>query len=100
VSPSGAANVGAALNRITANNNRYGVGTLSVNMTIANSVMSNNSIAGLGANNPNVIWLAKNVISGNATGVVVAGTVYSYGDNYINNNGTPVSGSLTPVGMQ
>jgi hypothetical protein len=42
------------------------------------------------------------VISGNATGVSVGqfGTVYSYGDNYINNNTIPVVGSLTSVLMQ
>jgi hypothetical protein len=31
---------------------------------------------------------------------VSGGTVFSYGDNYINDNGLPVSGSLTPVSMQ
>jgi hypothetical protein len=47
------------------------------------------------------VSLAKNVISGNALGVNVAGTVKSYGDNYINDNGTPVSGGgLTLVGTQ
>jgi hypothetical protein len=41
------------------------------------------------------------VISGNTTGVYTGcGNVKSYGDNYINDNGTPVMGTLTPVGMQ
>jgi hypothetical protein len=66
---------------------------------IANSVMSNNSDTGL-QNNGGATWLAKTVISGNATGVYVGGTVMSYGDNYINDNTTPVSGSLTSVSMQ
>jgi hypothetical protein len=91
--------VKATLNRITANNNSIGVNTNGI-MTIANSVMSNNAGGGVGSFG--LTWLAKNVISGNGIGVLVGGgTVNSYLDNYINNNGTPVSGgSLTPVGMQ
>jgi hypothetical protein len=41
--------------------------------------------------------LAKTVISGNTTGVAVVGTVISYGDNYILDDMTPLSGSFTPV---
>jgi hypothetical protein len=92
----------ATLNRITANNNRLGVASGGFNMTIANSVISNNSDNGLQIGS-NTAWLAKTVISGNATGVnttVGIGTVKSYGDNYLNDNGTPVSGSLSPVTTQ
>jgi Right handed beta helix region len=96
------ANVQATLNRITANNSEVGVET-NTTTTIANSVISNNNQSGL-ANNAGTTWLAKSVISGNATGIVVgtvnSGTVNSYGDNYIRDNGTPVSGSLTPVTTQ
>jgi hypothetical protein len=93
-----ASSVKATLNRITANNNfQFGVET-SANTTITNSVLSNN---GRGLQNAfAVTWLAKTVISGNATGVLVAGTVNSYGDNYIRDNTTPVTGSLTPVTTQ
>jgi hypothetical protein len=92
--------VQATLNRITANNNFVGVSTGgNHNTTIANSVISNNSNTGL-EGNIGVTWLAKTVISGNGTGVFVNGTVKSYGDNYINNNTTPVNGSLTPVSTQ
>jgi hypothetical protein len=100
VNPIGA-NLRATLNRITANNNQFGIDTANADMTIANSVLSNSSFSGL-ENDSGVTWLAKNVISGNSTGVLVnGGTVNSYGDNYIRDNGTPVSGgSLTPVGMQ
>ena len=89
----------ATLNRITANNNQIGVESVG-NTTIANSVMFNNSNSGLF--NFGTAWLSKNVISGNLTGVTVGtgGTVNSYGDNYIRGNGTPVSGSLTPVTTQ
>jgi hypothetical protein len=100
VSPSGSGVVQATLNRITANNNDFGVAVEgNASAAIANSVMSNNSNSGLFGQG-GVTWLAKSVISGNPTGVRVGGTVNSYGDNYINNNGTPVAGILTPVGMQ
>jgi hypothetical protein len=96
-----APNVGTAkatLNRITANNNASGVVTNGSDTTIANSVMSNNSNVGLNAGG--VTWLSKSVISGNGVGVVVGGTVNSYGDNYIKDNPTPVTGTLTPVSTQ
>jgi hypothetical protein len=95
------ATVTATLNRITANNNNsFGIwsGGNSIT-TIANSVISNNSTIGL-YNANGVASIAKTVISGNGTGVNVAGTVKSYGDNYINDNGTPVAGDLTPVTTQ
>jgi hypothetical protein len=92
--------VNATLSRITANNNFAGVQIFAADTTIANSVLSNNSDCGLRSFDGST-WLAKNVISGNGTGVnVAAGTVNSYGDNYINNNTTPVVGSLTPVSTQ
>jgi hypothetical protein len=91
--------VTATLNRITANRNTNGLSISGSSATIANSVLTNNSSAGLTTGN-GVSYLAKSVISGNVTGVAVGGPVFSYGDNYIKNNGTPVSGSLTPVGMQ
>jgi hypothetical protein len=90
------------LNRITANSNQWGIGiagNVGSKTMIANSVLSHNT-SGLDSED-GTAWLAKTVISGNDTGVNVAGgTVFSYGDNYINNNGTPVSGSLMPVSMQ
>jgi hypothetical protein len=84
----------ATLSRITANSNALGVDTAGNDTTIANSVISNNGGTGLNSGNFAVTWLAKTVISGNFTGVTVAGagTVKSYGDNYINDNTLPVSG--------
>jgi hypothetical protein len=90
----------ATLSRITANNNNFGVFNFSLDTTIANSVLSNNSLIGVNSSG-GAIWLAKTVVSGNPTGVFVIGTVNSYGDNYINDNMTPVSGgTLTPVTTQ
>ena len=61
--------------------------------------MSNNRISGL--QNQGVALLAKTVISGNVTGVAIfGGRVFSYGDNYIRDNGTPVTGSLTAATTQ
>jgi hypothetical protein len=98
--PSGGS-VNATLSRITANNNVFGVATFSNEMTIANSVLSNNSNSGLYSQG-GITWLAKSVISGNANGVaLVGGAVRSYGDNYINDNIIPVfGGSLTLVSTQ
>jgi hypothetical protein len=92
----------ATLNRITANNNQFGVSNAGAAMTIANSVLSNNSTDGLNTGGSGVTWLAKSVISGNTNGVNVGGPVNSYGDNYIRDNGTPVTGggSFTTVTTQ
>jgi hypothetical protein len=99
VAPNPGGSVKATLSRIRANNNGNGVVTTD-ETTIANSVISNNSNTGLESEG-GATWLAKTVISGNATGVFVnTGTVNSYGDNYINDNGFPVNGSLTPVSTQ
>jgi Right handed beta helix region len=93
-------NTRATLNRITANNNQFGIAIAgTADTTVANSVMSNNSNSGLENDGGGaVIWLAKSVISGNFIGV--NGAANTYGDNYIRDNGTPVQGTLTPVGMQ
>jgi hypothetical protein len=96
--------ISATLNRITANNNQLGVnigGGGSTAVTVANSVITNNAGTGLSCAGGAVAWLAKTVVSGSPTGVQVSSaTIKSYGDNYLNDNGTPVLGSLTPVGMQ
>jgi hypothetical protein len=100
VVPINSGTIKATLSRITANHNNTGVINYG-NATIANSVISNNGLYGLICEVGGNTWLAKNVISGNPTGVWVdGGTVKSYGDNYINDNTNPVIGSLTPVGMQ
>jgi Periplasmic copper-binding protein (NosD) len=92
----------ATLNRVTVTNNQSGVSAQgNADTMIANSVISNNSSEGLFTIGNGVTSLAKSVFSGNGTGVSIgSGIVKSYGDNYLNDNGTPVMGSLTPVGMQ
>jgi hypothetical protein len=92
--------VKATLNRITTNSNQFGIVARDNHDTmIVNSVLSNNNMTAL--DSAGVTSLAKTVISGSVTGVHVSGgTVKSYGDNYLNDNTTPVIGTLTPVGMQ
>jgi hypothetical protein len=72
-----------------------------VNATLNRITSNNNSNIGVAMQQNGTTWLAKSVITGNGTGVaLLAGTVNSYGDNYIRNNQTPVSGTLTPVTTQ
>jgi hypothetical protein len=92
----GVATTPVTLSRITANDNTFGVAIVAGHVMIANSTLSNNSVAGLQSDS-GTVWLAKSVISGNSGGVVVGGTVNSYADNDINGNTTDINGSLTPV---
>jgi hypothetical protein len=73
-------------------------------VTIVDSVLTNNASDGLFVNNPSAgatAWLAGSDVTGNGTGVSIGSSftsrVFSYGDNEINNNGTDVTGTLTPV---
>jgi hypothetical protein len=103
INPVNAASTNATLNRITANNNQYGVAVaLSASVMIANSVMSNNGKSGLSMESGGTAWLGTSAISNNGIGVWVngGGTVNSYGNNQINGNTTDVSGSLTRVSPQ
>jgi hypothetical protein len=100
--PSGSVSIKATLNRVTTNSNEFGILSQGNHDTmIANSVLSNNGNTGLSTSS-GITSLARTVISGNTIGVHVfaPGTVKTYGDNYINDNTTPVIGTLTPVGMQ
>jgi hypothetical protein len=94
-------NTHAMLNRITVNNGlEYGVNNTGFNMTIANSLISNISRNGI-VNSSGNTFLSKTVISGSLAGVEVsAGTVKSYCDNYLDDNSSPVIGTLTPVTTQ
>jgi Right handed beta helix region len=93
--------VKATLSRVTANNNIRGIQIfVGATTTIANSVISNSGDTGLQVFG-GVTYLAKTVISGNGTGVFLGVAANSYGDNYIQDNTTPVAnGSLTPVTTQ
>jgi len=91
----GVATTPATLNRVTANNNNYGVTLNGGYLMIANSVMSNNSSVGLQSDS-GTAWLGTSAISGNTGGVNVSGgTINSYGNNAINGNMSDISGMTT-----
>jgi hypothetical protein len=102
INPAGNTSTNATLNRITANNNTFGVSiSLSASVMIANSVMSNNGNSGLIIQSGSTAWLGTSAISNNGIGVWVnGGTLNSYGNNQINGNTTDVSGTWTRVSTQ
>jgi len=106
-----------AVNNVRSTNNGQGVSlSPNTNATITNSVLSDNTNAGIdneganvfadgnaiGSNNNGVnngggaTWLSNNHVSWNTTNAVnvAAGTVNTYGTNQLNGN---VAGSLTPA---
>jgi hypothetical protein len=74
-------------------------------VTIADSVITNNASIGLSvgqaAPSHATAYLTGSVVTGNGIGVDInasfTGTVFTYGDNEINNNVTDIVGTLTPV---
>jgi hypothetical protein len=89
-------------NTIASNNSCCGIftsngpGALKVSIDSV-SVSGNTGFSGIEADNTAAkVLLGRSVITGNATGVTVANgaTVYTYGDNRINLNGTDISGTL------
>jgi hypothetical protein len=89
-------------NTIASNNSCCGIfasngpGALKVSIDSV-SVSGNTGFWGIEADNTAAkVLLGRSVITGNATGVAVANgaTVYTYGDNRINLNGTDISGTL------
>jgi hypothetical protein len=113
------------IDRVTVNNNNYGIymdlppgGSPEIVGTITNSIINNNTTAGLTVTRGLTVLHVKNVtIFGSTTGIllnaaaelylshsmilengtginIVAGFVYSAGNNDINANGTPVNGTL------
>jgi hypothetical protein len=74
-----------------------------VDVTVVDSVMANNDSVGLSSGSfasQASARLTGSVVTGNKVGVLIqnGGTVFSYGDNEINGNGTDVSGgTLTPL---
>jgi hypothetical protein len=105
INPQANAFTSAILNRITANNNQFGVSAYGGLTTIANSVISNNTNTGVNTQGAPIgnVALAKTVISGNKTGVAVGGGItaaFSYGDNYIADLILPQPSTLVLIPMQ
>ena len=132
VKPTGSAVVSGVLSKVITNNNGIGIrvnGSVttapSLNVTIVDSVASNNSGFGVEAvsssghantavmlrnviasNNgtglaagPNVLLVAHSVVTGNGTGLS-GGKIFSYGDNDIDGNTNNNLGVLTTISAQ
>jgi hypothetical protein len=127
INPTGSAAVAGVLSKVTANNNLGGIivkGSAttgaSLNVTIVDSVASNNTDVGIGvfgntaavmlrnvvaSNNATgleadtnaILRVAHSVVTGNVTGVFGGGTIQSYGDNNIDGNLNNNTGVLTPI---
>jgi hypothetical protein len=90
----GAVNV-TIVNSLATNNHRSGVlagsdvGKATTQMMISNSVMSNNSTGAEDAGTNSTTYLAKNTITGNTRAFFNngVGALLSFGDNYIKGNG-------------
>jgi hypothetical protein len=97
---------GASLNvtivdSVASNNGFAGIQVVSANTAVMlrNVVASNNTI-GLEAGDHAILRVAHSVVTGNLAGVETnSGTIQSYGDNDIDGNGHDNFGSLTPLAM-
>jgi hypothetical protein len=85
---------------IVSNNSQAGIiagqGTATFKLSVDHVTMSGNGI-GIQARTPANVLLGRSVITGNTTGVdnlTSPNTLYTYTDNRINSNGTDVSGAL------
>ena len=73
----------------------------STRISITNSAVTNNNHIGIDTDDGPTIRLAHSVVTGNDAGVNAgSGTVDSAGDNYIDGNGTNITGTLILVGTQ
>ncbi len=71
-----------------------------VTFSVTNNIISNNIAYGVASwNAGSKVVVSGNTISDNASGLVIngAGVIETAGNNVVRNNGTPVSGSLTPI---
>ncbi|HET6377273.1 MAG TPA: right-handed parallel beta-helix repeat-containing protein [Methylocella sp.] len=70
-----------------------------VNVTVADSVATNNSV-GYSAASQGILRLVRSVASDNVTGVFVNTTAESAGNNTIRGNGTNIAGFMSNAGTQ
>lgn len=102
IAPSGSVANVTILNSVLVNNNGGGLFVYGSGTTVtARKSVANNNVGGFGVTNGATLRLADSMAIGNPqAGITISGggTVFSYGDNEINGNGTDVSGgTLTPV---
>ena len=72
------------------------------NLSLTHSQAAGNGVGVEAVSTNATLWLAQSTVTGNANGFFISlpAVINSYGDNYINNNNGPSTGSLTPVGKQ
>ncbi len=95
----GTSNLPVVLDRDSIHDTSNGVAVASAHVTISNSAIFDTG-QGVAANANSEAWLAKNVIVANNVGVLFnGGTVFSYGDNYFDDNqsGDTSFGSLSSI---
>ncbi|MGH6834199.1 MAG: right-handed parallel beta-helix repeat-containing protein [Methylocella sp.] len=104
----GVATTGSAVNvtvvdSVASNNGNFGIGAVARTGAVSPAVMVRNSVAsyngtGLEADVNAMLRVAHSVITGNATGANTnGGTIFSYGDNDIDGNTNDNTGALTPL---
>jgi hypothetical protein len=70
---------------------------------LRNAVVSNNTSYGISVTaspvTPGTVRLGNSVVTGNKTGanVVAGGTIETYGDNYLDGNGSEIGQILSPI---
>jgi hypothetical protein len=68
---------------------------------IKNSTSSNNALSGLAVSNAKVgLSTTSLVVNGSGFSITNSGTIFTFGDNIIENNRDPNTGTLTPVSRQ
>lgn len=104
VSPQGSGSARGAFEKISANQNGFGVELANsgaqINVAIANSMIENNSGPGVAIAAGKTLQLYHSVIRGNFFGVRNSGLVETAGNNLIRGNVEEISGALTDVGSQ
>jgi hypothetical protein len=102
VFPQGTGSAKGTFDHVLANKNAA-TGILirsSATVLAVDSAAANNTVTGFALNSGAVLRLAHSAATGNGTGVFVAGTAESAGDNFIRGNGTEIQGTLTNVGTR
>jgi hypothetical protein len=109
VSPQGAGSTQGTLDHISANKNSQGItatgfatsGVL-IDVSVVDSMVTSNFVFGFGVGPKGLLRLVRSAAVLNNTGVFIntGATAESAGDNFINGNGTDLSGTFTKFGTK
>jgi hypothetical protein len=87
------------LNNVQSMKNAYGIALAKTNTaTIARSVFSSNTTAGVEADSGGQLMLDDSVVSSNMTGISASGGAVAFANTNVSFNGTGVSGTTTSFG--